>query len=181
MCIVGEPYQVKLGAIRSQAILARIEGSETTGGDTILSHNTSKSARHPFFKKGDDIVRAHRKLWEYSYVTDGNGVSIERPASRAASAGFAVAGVAAETIAAGDYGLVQVWGYHSATRVRNMTGGSPAMAAGNPLAINAAGSVFCLENFDTGSNQLLVYPCAFALGKTTKWTTAAVAVFIKAL
>lgn len=129
----------------------------------------------------DDIVQTLGKPWDNLYVTDGNGVSIERAAARAAGAGVPAAGVAAETIAAGDYGLVQVWGYHSATRVRNMTGGSPAMAAGNPLAMNAAGSVFCLENFDTGSNQLLVYPCAFALGKTTKWTTAAVAVFIKAL
>lgn len=118
---------------------------------------------------------------EWDYTTDANGVSVTIPSARAASAGAACAGVVAETIAAGAYGLVQVYGYHSAVRVRNMTGGSPAMAAGSPLAVNSAGSVFCLENWDTGSTNIQVYTIGFAIGKTTKWTTATVAAFIRAL
>lgn len=117
----------------------------------------------------------------WDYVTDQNGVSVTIPPARAASAGAAIAGVAAETIAAGAYGLLQVYGYNPSVRVRNMTGGAPAMAAGSPLAINSAGSVFCLENWDTGSTNIQVHTCGFAIGYTTKYTTAAVAVFLKCL
>lgn len=118
---------------------------------------------------------------QWDYATDQNGVSVTIAAARAASAGAACAGVAAETIAAGSYGLIQVYGYHSAVRVRNITGGTPAMAAGSPLAINSAGSVFCLENWDTGSTNIQVYTVGFCIGYTTKWTTATVAAFIRAI
>lgn len=115
-------------------------------------------------------------------LTDHDGVSVTRPSARATSAGFLAAGVAAETIAAGSYGLIQVYGYHSAVRARTMTAGTVALAAGCPLALNAAGSVFCAESYDTGSNQLLVYPFAVNLsGASTLWTTTTVAAFIKAL
>lgn len=125
------------------------------------------------------LTNGQAVIWDFA--TDADGVSVTRPSARATNAGAAVAGVAVETIAAGSYGLIQVYGYHSATRVRNMTGGSPAMAAGSPLALNSAGSLFCLENFSTGSDKIQVAPCGFAIGKTTKWTTAAVAVFLKCL
>lgn len=118
---------------------------------------------------------------EWDYTTDANGVSVTIPSARATSSGAAAAGIVAETIAAGSYGLLQVYGYHSAVRVRNMTGGAPAMAAGSPLAVNAAGSVFCCENWDTGSTNIQVYTIGFAIGKTTKWTTAAVAAFVRCL
>lgn len=118
-------------------------------------------------------------IWDFA--TDADGVGVTRPSARATNAGVAAAGVAAETIAAGDYGLLQVYGYHSAVRVRNMTGGAPAIAAGSPLCLNAAGSLFCLENFDTGSTNIQVHPCGFALAAQASWTTKTIAAFIKAL
>lgn len=118
---------------------------------------------------------------QWDYTTDADGVSVTIPRARATSAGAAVAGIVAESIAHNSYGMVQVYGYCASARVRNMSGGTPAMAAGSPLAINSAGSVFCLENWDTGSTNIQVIPCGFAIGKTTKWTTAAVAVFVKCL
>ena len=118
---------------------------------------------------------------QWDYTTDANGVSVTIPRARATSAGAAVAGVVAETIAHNAYGMIQVYGYCASARFRNMTGGAPAGAAGVPLAINAAGSVFCLENFDTGSTNIQVHCCGFAIGYTTKWTTATVAVFLKCL
>jgi hypothetical protein len=118
-------------------------------------------------------------IWDFA--TDADGVGVTRPTARATNAGAAVAGVAAETIAAGSYGLLQVYGYHSAVRVRNMTGGSPAVAAGSPLAINSAGSVFCLENWDTGSTNLQVITCGFALAAQASWTTKTIAAFLKCL
>lgn len=118
-------------------------------------------------------------IWDFA--TDQDGLSVTRPTARATNAGLAGAGVIAETIAAGAYGLMQVYGIHTATRVRTVTGGSPAITAGRPLAINVAGSVFCLESMSTASKQIVVFPMAFSLGATAGFTTAARAVFVKSL
>lgn len=126
-------------------------------------------------------------IWDYA--TDANGVSVTKPTdgSKAGGGHFgaAFAGIAAETIAAGAYGLVQVYGYHSAVRVRTLTGGAPAIAAGVALSSNNA--VFALESFagsvaaTSTATQHLFFPCAFALAAQASWTTKAVACFIKAL
>jgi len=117
----------------------------------------------------------------HDFNTDVDGVGVTRPTARATNGGIAIAGVAAETITAGSYGLIQVYGYHSAVRVRTATGGSPAIAAGRPLILNAAGSLFCLESVATGSTSILTYPCGFALAAQASWTTKAIAAIIKAL
>lgn len=119
-------------------------------------------------------------VWDYA--TDADGVSVTRPSARATSAGFAAAGIVADSIAVGAYGLIQVYGYHSAVRVRQDTSSAAAnVAAGRPLALNAAGSVFCLEPIQTASTVVLTFPCAFALAAQASWTTKAIAAFIKAL
>jgi hypothetical protein len=118
-------------------------------------------------------------IWDFA--TDADGVGVTRPSARATNGGIAVAGIAAETIAANDYGLLQVYGYHSAVRVRSATGGTPAIAAGRPLALNAAGSVFCLESASTASTTILINQCGFALAAQASWTTKTIAAFLKAL
>jgi len=118
-------------------------------------------------------------IWDFA--TDADGVGVTRPTARATNAGFAAAGIIAETIAAGAYGLCQVYGYHAATRVRSHTGGAVAIVPGRPLVINAAGSLFCLESISTASIVALVYPMAFSLGSTSGWTTIAKPVFVKSL
>jgi len=50
---------------------------------------------------------------------DANGVSVTIP--QTAFRGMAFAGIAAETIASGAYGLIQVYGYHSAVIVDSST------------------------------------------------------------
>lgn len=125
------------------------------------------------------LTNGQAAMWDYP--TDADGVGVTRPTARATSAGFAAAGVVAGTIASGAYGLIQVYGYHSAVRMRTVTGGSPAIVAGRPLAINVAGSLFCLESVSTASKQIVSYPMAFSLGATAGFTTAARAAFIKAL
>lgn len=118
----------------------------------------------------------------WDFVTDADGVSITQPLARATNAGFAAAGVVADaSIAVGSYGLVQVYGYHSSTRVRTVTGGTPAIAPGRPLAMNVAGSAFCLESISTASTVILRFPMAFSLGSTAGFTTIAKPVFIKNL
>lgn len=126
------------------------------------------------------ITNGQAVIWDFA--TDADGVGVTRPTARATNAGMAAAGVVAEaSIAAGDYGLLQVYGYHSAARMRTVTGGSPAIVAGRPLVINVAGSVFCLESVSTASNTVLTFPIGFSLGATSGFTTAARAAFIRAL
>lgn len=123
---------------------------------------------------------------EWDYVTDADGVGVTKPAAVAASGGFAMAGVVAETIAAGSYGLIQVYGYHSAVRVRTMstTGngarGWVSVAVGSPLTGPLA-AAFALEAAATGSAKFISWPCAFALAVQGSYTTRAIAAFIKAL
>ncbi len=118
----------------------------------------------------------------WDFITDVDGVGVTIPLARATNAGVAAAGVVASaSIAAGDYGLVQVYGYHSAVRVRSVTIGIPAIAKGRPLVMNVAGSVFCLESVSTASTVILTFPCAFALAANSSFTTLAKAAFIKAL
>ena len=118
----------------------------------------------------------------WDFITDADGVGVTIPLARATNAGFAGAGVVASaSIASGDYGLVQVYGYHSAVRVRSVTGGTPAIAKGRPLVLNSVGSVFCLESVSTSSISIVTFPIAFALAANASWTTLAKAAFIKAM
>jgi hypothetical protein len=122
------------------------------------------------------------QLVNWDFITDCDGVGVTIPLARATNAGFAAAGVVATaSIAVAAYGLIQVYGYHSAARVRSATSAAPDIAKGVPLGANAAGSVFCLEGISTSSTAIVKYPCAFALAASAAWTTAAKAVFIKAL
>jgi hypothetical protein len=124
------------------------------------------------------LTNGQAVIWDFA--TDADGVSVTKPSARATNAGVGAAGIVAQTIAAGDYGLIQVYGYHSAVRVRTATGGTPAVAAGRPLIIPAA-AAFCLESVATGSTSVLTFPCGFALAAQASWTTKAIAAFIKAL
>lgn len=120
---------------------------------------------------------------QWDIVTDKDGVGVSIPTARATGQGLTTAGiVASSSIAAGDYGLLQVYGYHSATRVRTVTSGGVVAVPGMPLAMNAAGAVFCLESFATHFTGSHIWPCAFMLSTlTNQWTTVAKAVFVKAL
>jgi len=130
------------------------------------------------------LTNGQAVIWDYT--TDCDGVGVTKPAAIAATGGFPAAGVAAETIAAGSYGLIQVYGYHSATRVRTIstTGNGVrnwiSVAKGTPLTLPLA-AAFCLEGIKTASINVISWPCAFALAAQSLATTAAIAVFIKAL
>lgn len=125
------------------------------------------------------LINGQAVIWDFA--TDADGLGVTRPTARATNAGIAAAGIVAESIVAGDYGLIQVYGYHAAARMRTVTGGSPAIVAGRPLVINVAGSVFCAESVSTASIAVITYPMGFALGATSGFTTAAKAMFVKTL
>ena len=78
------------------------------------------------------LTNGQAVIWDYA--TDADGVGVTKPtdtfAVKALHNGTAFAGIAAQTIASGAYGLIQVYGYHSAVRVRSWTAGVPGIAAG---------------------------------------------------
>ena len=133
---------------------------------------------------------------DWDFTTDKDGVGVSKPTAPAAyttgPAGFATAGVAAETIAAGSYGLIQVYGYHSAVRMRTMTStghtfheATQPVALGTPLA-SGLSTGFMAEGIAAGgaaagANCWNLHPFAFALVATAGFTTIAQAAFIKAL
>ncbi len=132
------------------------------------------------------LTNGQPAIWDYA--TDADGVGVTKPtngATRGGHYGKAVAGIAAETIAAGAYGLLQTYGYHSAVRVRTWTGDEPAIAAGTALACVSA--VFCLESYPAAAattSTITLHAaqyCGFALAAQASWTTKAIAAFIKAL
>lgn len=126
-------------------------------------------------------------IWDYAGSANGVGVTKPTAANKAGGNhyGTAFAGIAAETIASGSYGLIQVYGYHSAVRVRSVTGGKPAGAAGVALALQNA--VFCLETVlgEIPATSTVTQTCwdfaGFLLAAQASYTTKAVAAFIKAL
>jgi hypothetical protein len=125
------------------------------------------------------LANGYAVIWDF--YTDGDGVGVTKPTARATNAGFAFAGIAAETIAAGSYGLIQIYGYHSAALTNTMTGSTVKVAKGAPLALNAAGGEWSLESYATGTRVVLVYPGAVALGAQALFTPTATAIFIKAM
>ena len=131
------------------------------------------------------LTNGQAVMWDYA--TDANGVSVTKPTSLNSQAGAPVmAGVAAETIAAGAYGLIQVWGYHAAVQCRTATttGTTPEVvlivAAGTPLYPPFAAN-FHFESFTAAAAGLLKHPCGFALATNASYTAKAIAAFLKCL
>lgn len=121
--------------------------------------------------------------WDHDTDCDGVGVTVGSE-----DVGLSVAGVAAETIASDDYGLIQVYGYHSAARIRSMTSTGHSyheerieIAKGTTLAFDITASVFCAEGVSMVTGFRKLQPCGFALAAQASFTTKATAVFIKAM
>ena len=83
------------------------------------------------------LTNGQAVMWD---LGDADGVSVTK-CSAAFKRMSAFAGVVAETIAAGEYGLLQVYGYHSAVRVDSST--TCDIYTGAPLFMSVA--AFCLE------------------------------------
>ena len=132
------------------------------------------------------LTNGQAVIWDWTTDKDGVGVTLAT-ATENVSCGVDVAGIASETIAAGDYGLLQVYGYHSAVRCRAMTStghdyhqSAAEIAVGTPL-VGGISTVFALEAVTPAETAQVLHPCAFALAASTTFTTAAIAVFLKCL
>ena len=132
------------------------------------------------------ITNGQWVTWDWASAADGVGVSIPS-ATENVSGGTDVAGCVAESIAHGSYGLVQVYGYHSAVRVRSLTStghvyheSRGAVAKGTPL-VGGITAAFVLEGITPAETAQVLHPCGFALAAQASYTTKTIAVFIKAL
>ena len=74
---------------------------------------------------------------QWDFLTDVDGVGVSIPTARATNAGLATAGIIAETIAIGDYGLCQTYGYHASVIFRSGTGTSLAGALGSAVILRS--------------------------------------------
>ena len=125
-------------------------------------------------------------IWDWTTDIDGVGVTLAT-ATENVSQGTDVAGIAAETITAGEYGLIQVYGYHSAVRVRTLTATGHvyhesriAVAKGTPL-VGGITAAFVLEGVTPAETAQVLQPCGIALAAQASFTTKAIAVFLKCL
>ena len=156
-------------------IFQRITGPATPEKVFIVVKNTYSTA---------SLTNGQAAMWDY--VTDIDGVGVTKPAAITVSGGLAAAGIVAETIAAGAYGLVQVYGLHTAALCRATTGGSITMTHGSPLALGLEASFALAPIVTSYASTALIkryFPCAFAMARytTRNVTGTAKAVFIKAL
>lgn len=114
--------------------------------------------------------------WDLGTST-GLGVEVTKPT---ADKSFAFAGVVAETIAAGDYGLVQIYGYHSAGIVYAKATTASIIKTGTPLvSIEAEFALRCVSNTQSAIEP--AYPCAFAMEAYSATSTTTKKIFIKAM
>jgi len=95
---------------------------------------------------------------------DSDGVTVSQ--SGGANRAHAFAGIASETIAAGAYGLIQVYGYHSSVIVDSNTAvdiwaGAPLFA--NVTAFNLEGPWIASAATAGVGNDTIGAPCAVAL------------------
>lgn len=133
------------------------------------------------------LANGHAVVWDWTTDCDGVGVTLAI-ATENVSAGQDVAGVAVETIASGSYGLLQVYGYHSATYVRTMTStghvyheSRAAVAKGTPLVAGITASTYSLTGVTPAETAQILHPCGFALAAQASYTDKAIAVFLKCL
>lgn len=92
-------------------------------------------------------------MWD---MGDANGVSVTK-CSSAFKRGSAFAGIVSETIAAGEYGLIQVYGYHSAVIVDSST--TADIYTGAPLYMSV--DAFNLEGpyLGSGTTDEVYFDC----------------------
>jgi len=83
------------------------------------------------------LTNGQAVMWD---LGDADGVNVTK-CSTALKRQSAFAGIVAETIAAGEYGLIQVYGYHGAVRVDSSTTADIYTGCGLSMTVDA----FCLE------------------------------------
>jgi len=117
----------------------------------MLFKRTSRSDPERVFmviKNGDSAILTNGQVvgWD---MGDADGINVAK-CSTAFKRMASCAGIVAETIAVGEYGLIQVYGYHGAVRVDSST--TVDIYTGAPLFMSV--DAYCLEGPYSGSGAL---------------------------
>ena len=130
---------------------------------------------------GDSVSNGYWVRWDYS--TDQNGISFEKPAAKPApdtagvGHGISIAGVVAHTITDGSYGLIQVYGFHPAARVK-----SDGTDIAKGTALGAGGNVYYALPVEVTGTNANAYPIGFSFEVYTQsGTSTTKKVFVKCL
>ena len=134
----------------------------------IIARNSWSSA---------DLVNGYLVQWDFT--TDKDGVGVTQQTGMATNLGNACAGVCVDTITPGQYGLIQVYGYHAAVRANACTS-ADVIALGSGIRPSLAGGDWNCEGHDPDGD--LNYHCiGFALETYALWTSTTIKAFIKAM
>jgi len=132
------------------------------------------------------LTNGQAVCWDWTSEADGVSVSIPT-ATENVCGGTDFAGVVAETIVHNDYGLIQAYGYHSAAKVRSMTASGhvyheshQVVAAGSRLVAGVT-AAFVLEAVTVAETAQVLESAGFSFAAVSTFTSAATAIFIKAL
>ena len=116
---------------------------------------------------------------QWDFTEDIDGVGVTQPTGIATNLGNACAGVVAEAIGIGEYGLIQVYGYHAAVLAR-VCSSNDAIELGSGLRMSEAGGGWDCEGQDP--NGTLNHHClGFSFEAYTFRTSKNIKAFIKAL
>jgi hypothetical protein len=118
-------------------------------------------------------------------LTDEDGISVTKPNGELR---YSVAGVAVEAIAAGDYGLIQVWGYRNGARCSGGSGlvtskvseGTVLVCKTSGFAVQACHSTITVKPYHLFPVGNAMTPSNTA-AKATSATTWVGKVFVKCL
>ena len=119
-------------------------------------------------------------------ITDEDGVGVTKPGGELRHG--SMAGVAVEAVAAGDYGLIQVWGYRSGARCSGGSGlvtskiseGTVLYCKTSGFAVHGIHSTITVKPYHLGWCGVAMSPANTA-AKATSATTWVGKVFIKCL
>ncbi|HLE04185.1 MAG TPA: hypothetical protein VI729_06180 [Anaerolineales bacterium] len=121
----------------------------------------------------------------WDLITDRDGVAVTKPAGELR---YSIAGVAVETVANGDYGLIQVWGYRVGARCSGGSGlvtskvssGTVLVCKTAGFAVAAAHSSITVKPYHLFAAGLGIVPTNTA-AKATSATTWVGNVFVRCL
>lgn len=121
----------------------------------------------------------------WDLITDRDGLAVTRPSGELRGS---IAGVAVETIANGDYGLIQIWGYRAGARCSGGSGlVTSKVSSGTVLycktagfAVHGAHSSITVKPYHLFACGLGIVPTNTA-AKATSATTWVGTVFVKCL
>lgn len=162
------------GAKRSQPMLLQRVNRTDPERVFLIAKSTYSTA---------DLAANQWVSWDH--ITDRDGLAVTKPSGELRQA---IAGVVVETIANGDYGLVQIWGYRNGARCSGGSGlVTSKVSSGTVLVCKTAGFAVAAAHSTITVKPYHLFPVGHGIvpantaAKSTSATTWVGKVFVKCL